>query len=396
MVLFFSFYHVFFILFVLFVYFVVQTFRIRIAGYFHAALDFFTILKYNFPMADYYNTLGVGKKATLSEIKKAYRKLARKYHPDLNPGDKAAEKSFKEITEAYEILKERKQYDMFGAVGPHFRTGKRPTGFNGFDFTTTGSSSFGDIFETIFGGGGHFSQTQKQQRKPEQGEDLRYAMNLSFMDSAHGIETPIQLVRKEICGSCAGKGIDRNSSKTTCPHCKGSGRAQKQTGFMKFTSACPVCGGSGHKPGEDCRACGGEGRLDQVTKIRVRIPAGVDNDSKVRITGKGNVGRWGGPPGDLIISIKVTDHKFFKRSGANLDVLLPITYVEAALGAKVEVPTLDGSTLLKIPPGTASAQKLRLRGKGLMNPKTKVKGDMIVEIKIVPPPTTDIGIRRLV
>ena len=148
-------------------------------------------------------------------------------------------------------------------------------------------------------------------------------------------------------------------------------------------------------PGENCRSCGGEGRVDKVTKIRVRIPAGVDNDSKVRIAGKGNVGRFGGPAGDLIISIKVTEHKFFKRNGANLEVLLPVTYLEAALGAKVEVPTLDGSTLLKIPPATSSAQKLRLRGKGIMNPKTKSKGDMIIEIKIVPPPTTDIEVRRL-
>jgi len=148
-------------------------------------------------------------------------------------------------------------------------------------------------------------------------------------------------------------------------------------------------------PGESCRTCGGEGRVDQVTKIRVRIPAGVDNDSKVRIAAKGNVGRFGGPPGDLIISIKVSEHQFFKRNGENLEILLPVTYLEAALGAKVEVPTLDGSTLLKIPPGTSSAQKLRLRGKGLVNPKTRSKGDMIIEIKIVPPPTTDIEVRRL-
>jgi molecular chaperone DnaJ len=211
-------------------------------------------------MADYYKILGVGKKASLSEIKKAYRKLARKYHPDLNPGDKAAEMSFKEITEAYEVLKDpekRKQYDMFGAVGANFRTGRRPSGFDGFDFTTTGSSSFGDIFETIFGGGGPFSQAQKQQRRPEQGEDLRYSMNLNFMDAAHGIETPIQLNRKETCGSCGGKGIDRNSPKVTCTKCKGTGRSQQQTGFMKFSSVCSLCGGTGHMPGENCRACGG-------------------------------------------------------------------------------------------------------------------------------------------
>jgi len=350
-------------------------------------------------MADYYNILGVGKKATLSEIKKAYRKLARKYHPDLNPGDKAAERHFKEITEAYEVLKDpekRKQYDMFGTVGPQSRSGRRSTGFEGFDFNSTGSSSFNDIFETIFGSGSSpFSHSQKQQRKAERGEDLRYSMNLSFLDAAHGLETPIQLVRKETCSSCSGKGIDRSTSKVTCTRCNGSGRIQKQTGFMKFSSACPVCEGTGYMPGKNCRECNGDGRVDRVTKIRVRIPAGVDNDSKVRIHGKGNVGKFGGSAGDLIISIKVTEHKFFKRNGENLEILLPITYSEAALGAKVEVPTLDGSTLLKIPPATPSSKKLRIRGKGLMNPKTKTKGDMIIEIKIVPPPTTDIEIRRL-
>lgn len=349
-------------------------------------------------MADYYKILGISKKASLSEIKKAYRRLARKYHPDLNPGDKIAERKFKEITEAYEILRDpekRKQYDMFGSVGANFRTGKRPPGFDGFDFTTTGSSTFGDIFETIFGGGSPYSQTQKQQRKPEQGEDLRYSMNLSFMDAAHGIETPIQLNRKETCGNCSGKGIDRNSTKVTCTRCNGTGRSQQQTSFMKFSSVCPLCGGSGHMPGENCSTCGGEGRVDRVTKIRVRIPAGVDNDSKVRIAGKGNVGRFGGTIGDLIISIKVTDHKFFKRNGANLEVSLPVTYLEAALGAKVEVPTLDGSTLMKIPPGTSSGLKLRLRGKGIMNPKSRSPGDMIIEVKIVPPPTADIEVRRL-
>jgi molecular chaperone DnaJ len=350
-------------------------------------------------MSDYYKILGVGKKASLSDIKKAYRKLARKYHPDLNPGDKESEKKFKNITEAYETLKDpekRKQYDMFGTVGGNYRTGGRAgSPFEGFDFTSSGSSSFGDIFETIFGSHGQSHTQNKEQRKPEQGEDLRYSINLSFLDAAHGIETPIQLTRKEACKSCGGKGIERNSSRVTCPRCNGSGKIQKQTGFMKFASPCSSCSGTGYLPGRNCSTCGGEGRVDNVSKIRIRIPAGVDNDSKVRINGKGNAGRFGGPIGDLIISITVPKHKFFKRDGANLEVTLPITYLEAALGAKVEVPTLDGHTRLKVPPGTSSGQKLRLKGKGVLNPKSKNKGDMIVEIKIVPPPTTDIEVRKL-
>ena len=349
-------------------------------------------------MSDYYEILGVGKKASLSEIKKAYRKLARKYHPDLNPGDKNAEKKFKEMSQAYEVLKDpekRKQYDMFGNSGGNFRGNKTGSPFDGFDFANTGSSSFGDIFETIFGNGQYSQAQNKQQKKQERGEDLRYSINLSFMDAAQGIETPIQLVRKEVCTSCGGRGIERNSSRITCPKCNGSGKIQKQTGFMKFSSNCPQCGGSGFLPGRNCSTCDGEGRVDNVTKIRVRIPPGVDNESKVRINDKGNAGRLGGPNGDLIISINVSNHKFFKRSGSNLEVILPVTYLEAALGAKVEVPTLDGSTLLKVPPGTASGQKLRLKGKGVVNPKSQSKGDMIVEIKIVPPPTTDIEVRRL-
>lgn len=348
-------------------------------------------------MSDYYKTLGVSKKASLSEIKKAYRKLARKYHPDLNPGDKASEKKFKEITEAYEILKDtekRKQYDTFGAVGPNYRaSGRGAPGFEGFDFTTSGSSSFGDIFETFFHGDHPRGRTRSN--RPQKGEDLHYSINLNFLDAAKGIETPIQIVRKESCDSCGSKGIDPNSSHVPCSACKGTGRIQKQTGFMKFASVCTHCEGTGHFPGKQCRDCDGDGRSDKVTKIRARIPAGVDNDSKVRVPGKGNAGRFGGKAGDLIITINVSAHKFFKRNGANLEILLPLTYLEAAMGAKIEVPTLNGKTLLKVPPSTSSGQKMRLKGKGIINPKIKTPGDMIIEIKIVPPPTTDIEVRRL-
>lgn len=347
-------------------------------------------------MNDYYKTLGVGRKATLSDVKKAYRKLARKYHPDLNPNDKVSEQKFKDITEAYEVLRDsekRKQYDTFGAVGNFKTGGGGPTGFQGFDFTSSGNSSFNDIFDTIFGG--PQQKARSRAHRPERGEDLHYSINLSFVDAASGIETPIQVVRKSTCQSCGGKGIARESTRVACPVCRGKGRVDKQTGFMKFASMCGNCGGSGYIPGKACRTCDGDGRKDEVTKIRARIPAGVDTESKVRIAGKGNAGRFGGNPGDLIITIHVSSHKFFKRDGSNLEVLLPVTYLEAAMGAKVEVPTLDGSALLKVPPSTSSGQKLRLKGKGIENPKTRNRGDMVVEIKIVPPPTTDIEVRRL-
>lgn len=349
-------------------------------------------------MSDYYDILGVNKKASLSEIKKAYRKLARKFHPDLNPGDANAEKKFKEINQAYEVLKDpekRKRYDTFGDLGGNARQGRGFSGFEGFDFNSTGSSSFGDIFETIFGGGRQQSQAGGRARKPEQGEDLLYSINLNFMDAAKGIETPIQVVRKEKCTACAGKGIEPDSSKILCPVCKGSGRVEKQTGFMKFASACPNCAGTGYLPGKNCGTCHGEGRIDKVTRIKARIPAGVDNDSKVRLAGKGNAGKYGGTIGDLIITINVSPHKFFKRDGANLEIVVPVTYLEAALGAKVEIPTLDGAAILKIPPSTPSGRKLRLKNKGIVNPKTKSTGDMIIEIKIIPPPIKDIEVREL-
>ena len=348
-------------------------------------------------MKDFYKILGVSKNATLQEIKKAYRKLARKYHPDLNPGDKTAEMKFKEMTEAYEILKDpkkRKQYDTFGSVRGNFRDARKYSNFEGFNFNTSGSSSFGDIFETIFGGFGGY-QAKAWTKRPERGEDLLYSMNLNFLDAATGIETPIQLVRKETCSECKGKGIEKGSKKKVCSVCNGSGRIQKQTGFMKFASMCTACGGTGYLPGKNCLDCNGEGRADKITRMKVKIPEGVDNNSKVRINKKGNSGRFGGPPGDLIITINVTPHKYFKRSGSNLEITLPVTFSEAALGAKVEVPTLDGKTMLKIPPSTHSGQKMRLKNKGIINPKTKTKGDMIIEIKITPPPIKDIEVREL-
>jgi len=354
-------------------------------------------------MKDFYQILGVSKNASIADIKKAYRKLARKYHPDLNPGDKVAEQKFKEINEAHETLKDpekKKQYDLYGSLGargaPGEGGGRGSGNFEGFDFNSTGNSSFGDIFETIFGNaGGPRSSSGRKSRRPEPGEDLLYSINLSFMDAANGIETPIQISHKQACPTCRGKGLDSNSGQSTCPVCHGQGRVQKQTGFMKFGSVCPNCGGSGILPGAPCPACGGDGRIEKVSRLRVKIPAGVDNESKVRIAGKGNAGRNGGPEGDLIIIIHVTPHKFFRRNGQDLEMTLPVTYAEAALGAKVEIPTLEGSSLFKIPPGTLSGQKLRLKGKGIVNPKTRSEGDLLVEIRIVPPSTKDLKVREL-
>ncbi len=353
-------------------------------------------------MKDYYQILGVGQKATLAEIKKTYRRLARKYHPDLNPNDKEAEKRFKEINEAYEVLKDpekRKQFDTYGRVGADFRkgpgSGRGP--FEGFDFNSSGDASFGDIFETIFRGGysGAGEAQAQHQNTPQRGEDLHYSMSLNFLDAVKGLETPIQLTRKIACKTCSGRGYQPSGTPSRCPSCNGSGRVQKQMGFMKFASPCPACQGRGTISEKGCSECSASGRVEAVDRIKVRIPAGVEDGSKLRIPQKGNAGIHGGSYGDLIISIAVSPHPFFARQQNNLVITLPVTFTEAALGAKVEVPTLDGKAILKIPPGSSSGQKLRLRGKGIVDPKGVDQGDMVVTLKIVPPPTKDMAVREL-
>ena len=350
-------------------------------------------------MSDYYEILNVPRKATLAEIKKSYRKLARKYHPDLNPGDKAAEKKFKEITEAYEVLKDpkkKKQYDTFGSAGPNFNKRGRGSDFTGFDFNKTGSSSFGDVFETIFGNFSSGAQRPPSRaERPQKGEDLHYSMNISFIDSVKGIEAPIQIFRHETCSDCEGKKVSKNSKKIKCNVCSGTGKVERQTGFMRFASPCSNCGGTGYIPGEKCKKCNGEGRIGENSKLKVKIPAGVENNSKIRVGGKGNAGTAGGKHGDLIITISVTPHRYFKRHGYNLEIDLPVTFSEAALGAKIEIPTIEGTTLLKIPPSTNSGQKLRLKNRGVPNPKTNSKGDLLISIKIISPPIKDIEVREM-
>ncbi len=346
---------------------------------------------------DYYKILGVDKKATTSEIKKAYRKLARKYHPDLNPGDKSAEKKFKEIQEAYSILsdsKKRSQYDQFGFVGDIPPGGAQQqaysSSFQGFNFSDIGSSSFRDFFENIFSGA-----TRQAHPQVSQGDDLHYRMKISFNDAIKGLQTRIQLTRMVTCASCGGRGFNPSSGQGMCSVCKGSGQAQMQRGAMRFATVCQACGGRGVSPGEECSSCRGRGANQKTELINVRIPAGVDTGSKVRIQGKGNAGIGGGPYGDLFISIEVDPHSFFKRQGTNIYVKIPITIAEATLGAKIEVPTLQGQTTIRIPPGTKSGQKFRLRSKGAPQAGKKVFGDQFVEVFIVPPPFDNEKIREL-
>ncbi|MBN2265925.1 MAG: molecular chaperone DnaJ [Candidatus Aminicenantes bacterium] len=350
---------------------------------------------------DFYQVLGVPKSAALADIKKAYRKLARKYHPDLNPGDKTAEARFKEIQEAYAVLsdpKKRSDYDAYGDLGSAHR-GAGPgaaggAGFEGFDFSDYGSSTFRDFFENLFGGGG-MRGAGAAGAGPQRGEDLQYAMKIGFEDAIRGVEARIRVNRMAACRTCGGTGRAAGSRKRPCPSCGGSGRGTVQRGFMKFSSPCPECGGAGQAPGEPCRACGGQGATQISDLITVRIPAGVDNGSKVRVPGRGNAGRNGGPSGDLYIVIEVAPHAFFKREGANISVRVPISVPEATLGAKIEVPTLWGRTTIRLPPGTKSGQKFRIKEQGAPVAGRTGRGDAFAEVYIVPPPFDNERIREL-
>ena len=347
---------------------------------------------------DYYQVLGVARSTALADIKKAYRKLARKYHPDLNPGDKTSEARFKEIQEAYAVLsdpKKRSQYDQFGRAGdmPPGAGPGRPggPGFEGFDFSGSGSSTFRDFFD-LFGGG---RGAEPAMGGPERGEDLHYTMEISFEDAIHGVQTRIRVNRLASCETCGGHGRTSGGRKRPCPACGGSGRGTVQRGFMKFSGACRACGGTGQSPGEECRACQGQSAVPKSDLISVRIPSGVDNGSKVRVPGRGNAGRNGGPPGDLYIVIEVTPHASFKREGATISVKVPITVPEATLGAKIEVPTLWGKTTIRLPPGTKSGQKFRIKEQGAPLTGRKGRGDEYAEVYIVPPPFDNQRIREM-
>jgi len=341
---------------------------------------------------DYYSVLGVSRGADEAEIKKAYRRMARKNHPDVNPGDKAAEERFKSVQEAYDILgdsKKRAIYDQYGFYSDNIREppGGDSYGFNfsGMDFGGTGqSSSFRDIFSDILGG----SAGQRRPQGPSKGEDIEQQLNISFMESIRGLTARINLTRQGVCTSCGGTGMDVASEQRTCSQCKGTGQENRGHGFMRFSGPCHACDGTG-KTGARCKSCGGSGGMPMDETITVRIPPGVTNGFRMRVSGKGNVGRSGGPQGDLYLRIAVRPHGLFQREGNDILCSVPITVTEAALGAKIEVPSVDGKTLLKIPPGTQSGQKFRLRGKGAPSPRNDTHGSQIVEVRVVTPKAAD-------
>ena len=384
---------------------------------------------------DYYGTLGVKKTATQDEIRKAFRKLARKYHPDVNPNDKKAEERFKEISEANDVLsdeKKRKIFDQFGFYsdnidaaaadaaarggqgfpGGGFRPGagargggqEVPFDFGGFDFSDfasrpgggsraqeTGGGGFGGSFRDVFSG--IFSGGQRNAaRGPQPGSDLEYQIGVDFWTAVRGGVTRLEITRQETCPTCKGKTTTGGSGE--CPECQGTGQVTQMGGRMKFNIQCPRCGGTG-RADHPCQTCQGAGVVTKKEPLEFRIKAGTRDGQRIRLAGKGNAGVNGGPAGDLFLIIKVGTHPVFTRSVDDIYVTVPVTIVEAALGAKIEVPTIDthdggGRTHLKIPPGTQTGQKLRLREKGVASAAQEgVRGDQIVEVKIVVPKVQD-------
>ena len=337
---------------------------------------------------DYYKILGVPRNASADTIKKAYRKLARKHHPDVNPGDKHAEERFKRISEANDVLsdpKKREVYDTYGTYSENIRPGTGPQGpqvdFEGFDFSNLGGSGFGDIFSQLFGGNRAPDRSQK-------GNDLEYQVSINFNDALKGLQTRISYSRREVCQSCQGKGVRSDGKTQECPYCRGAGKIEQLRGRMRFMTSCPHCGGSG-STATSCTVCHGEGRTPVHENLEIKIPAGVQTGSRIRFAGRGDAGLRGGPPGDLYIVTTVSSHPFFERIGDNIYCKIPITLTEAALGAKIEVPTVEGRAVLKIPPGTQNGQKFRLRGKGAPSLRAPTDGDQFVEVRVVTPKLAD-------
>lgn len=336
---------------------------------------------------DYYEVLGVDRNASQDEIKKAFRKLARKYHPDMNKEDPSAEEKFKEINEAYEVLSDpekRRRYDQFGhaAEGP----AGGPGGAGGWDFGDFGTS-FNSIFDMFFGGG--FGGARAPRTGPERGADLRYDLEISLEEAASGLDRDIEVVRLDTCSSCGGTGAKPGTSPVTCPVCGGRGQTTqvRTTAFGRFTSitTCPRCGGEGRVIESPCQTCQGRGRVRKRKKIRVRIPAGVDSGMRVRVAGEGEAGTRGGPPGDLFVFITVRPHEIFERRGNDIFCEVPISVWQAALGDEIEVPALGGRASVQVPEGTQTGTAFRLRGKGIPDVHGGPRGDQYVRVKVVTP-----------
>ena len=341
---------------------------------------------------DYYEVLGVSKGATDEELKKAYRKLAKKYHPDVNPGDKEAEANFKEVNEAYSILSDsekRSRYDQFGHAGvdPNYGAGG---GFTG-DF---GDMDLGDLFGSFFGGGfgggfGGFGGGGARRNGPQQGESLRASVTISFEEAAFGCEKELNLTRTEPCDECQGSGCAAGTTAETCPDCRGAGsvRVQQRMGGMAFSStqACTRCRGTGKIIHQPCKNCNGAGSVRRQKRISVTIPSGINDGQAVSLRGQGNAGKNGGPAGDLIVGVHIKPHPFFEREGTTVLYEQPISFFQAAMGAELEIPTIDGKVKYNLPAGTQTGTTFRLRGKGIPELRGRGRGDQYVTVRVKTP-----------
>jgi molecular chaperone DnaJ len=339
---------------------------------------------------DYYEVLGVARNATETDIKKAYRRLAMKYHPDKNPGDAAAEEKFKEAAEAYAVLsdpEQRARYDRYGHAGVGATPGGFGPGFAGFQ-------NLEDILSDLFGFGFGGPTGGRRSSQVQRGADLRYDLELTLEEAAKGVTTQIRIPRLETCSDCRGSGAAPGTAPETCSTCGGVGQVRYQQGFFSVTRTCPQCRGTGQIIRIPCRTCRGEGRVRREKRIEVKVPAGVDDGMRLRVSGEGEAGIGGGPPGDLQVVIHVREHEIFERQDNNLLCQVSIDFVEAALGAEIEVPLLDGHTTLKIPEGTQTGTTFRLQGKGIPSLSGEV-GDLFVVVKVVTPTNLTREQRRL-
>jgi len=335
---------------------------------------------------DYYEVLGVSREATDQEIKSAYRKLALKHHPDRNPGDKDAEEKFKEAAEAYSVLcdaDKRRRYDTYGHAGLGGAQGFDPNAF----------TDFGDILGDLFGFGDLFG---RRRGGPRRGSDLRYNLELTFEEACFGAETHIQIPRNEACATCKGSGAAAGTTAQPCVACAGRGQVMFQQGFFSVARTCGRCHGAGRIISDPCKDCGGDGQIATERKLQIKIPPGVDTGSQLRITGEGEPGAGGGPPGDLYVVVRAEEHSFFKREGTSLFCEVPISITQAALGSKIDVPTLkDGPASVSIPEGTQTGTTFTVRGKGVPHLGSKHRGDLYVSVRVVTPTKLSSDQRKL-
>ncbi len=329
---------------------------------------------------DYYATLGVAREASADELKKAYRKLAMQFHPDRNPGDKKAEARFKEVSEAYEVLKDdqkRAAYDRFGHAA--FENGGPGAGAGGFDFSASGG--LGDIFDQMFG---EFAGGRRGGRGPRAGNDLRQGVEIDLAEAFHGTKVNLRVPTRVVCDACAGSGSeDKTRGADTCPTCGGAGKVRAQQGFFVIERTCLTCHGAGRVVRNPCRVCQGSGTVPRERTLQVAIPAGVEDGTRIRLSGEGEAGANGAPAGDLYVHVGIRPHKLFQRDGANIFCRVPLRMTQAALGGEIEVPVIDGSRAkVKIPPGTQTGDQFRLRGKGFSVLRSAARGDMYIQVTV--------------